>query len=776
MKRTSLAVLLLAVLLALTACGKKEDAALERIVYVPEKLPVSAPLQHISSGCISGDTIFLLGNLQQDPEDADPSLLYGPWGLLELSPEGGRAQQLEAFQSAQFPEPAEAETISAHIRPGGDGTLWVTERVQLQTYDLPEGFDPEKDRKIDYISFRGESLVLRQLDREGNELFRFDSGDLAERLEVETLLDLWRDSDGDLLVNAGNLVAVLDSQGKPQYTLKKSELLTARDMEFIRLSDGRAAILAGSMGADGTQTPCLLTIDKEEQAWDTLCPLPPQTLRVFDGDKDALFYYIIGDKLFAWPAGTAEAEEARQVLSWADSGITANNISFFAFQEDGELTAMALDNMGRMPESKLYRLTATDAADAPVRTVVTYGTTALLPGEQQAIADFNEESTDCYISVIEYNRGTYEENLTAMITDILAGNMPDIIRSEDLADRMGAAGLLEDLWPYIDNDPELGRDSLMLRPLQSMEQAGKLYRIAESFAFETLVGARDIVGDRMSWTPEEFWAALETMPEGCAPLGNGGTRTEMLRTMVDLNTGTLLDWEAGTCRFDSQEFRELLEFCAAFPAEQTWTFEEIEVLNGNQMLLQSNLASFDYLKQYETLFGGDFSFVGYPNRQGRPGSRFNMYWTYAISASSPNKEAAWSYLRTKLTPHVFELEEGNFTHFPINKEDFQRVAELSMTPQMEEDRDGVIREVPRWRSGITSGDVRVGFLYDHITQEQYDQLMALYEVTEGTNQRDYSVLDIVAEAAGAYFAGDKSLDDTAREIQSRVSLYVNEQK
>ena len=43
-------------------------------------------------------------------------------------------------------------------------------------------------------------------------------------------------------------------------------------------------------------------------------------------------------------------------------------------------------------------------------------------------------------------------------------------------------------------------------------------------------------------------------------------------------------------------------------------------------------------------------------------------------------------------------------------------------------------------------------------------------------EEDGQLVSIVTEAAGAYFAGDKSLDDTAREIQSRVSLYVNEQK
>jgi hypothetical protein len=37
-------------------------------------------------------------------------------------------------------------------------------------------------------------------------------------------------------------------------------------------------------------------------------------------------------------------------------------------------------------------------------------------------------------------------------------------------------------------------------------------------------------------------------------------------------------------------------------------------------------------------------------------------------------------------------------------------------------------------------------------------------------------VDLVTEAAGPYFAGDRTLDDTLRLLANRVSLYLNEQK
>ena len=57
-----------------------------------------------------------------------------------------------------------------------------------------------------------------------------------------------------------------------------------------------------------------------------------------------------------------------------------------------------------------------------------------------------------------------------MTTALTAGKMPDILcLNENLpVRRMEAKGMLEDLWPYIDADPDLGRDTLMLRPLEAM--------------------------------------------------------------------------------------------------------------------------------------------------------------------------------------------------------------------------------------------------------------------------------------------------------------------
>ena len=62
------------------------------------------------------------------------------------------------------------------------------------------------------------------------------------------------------------------------------------------------------------------------------------------------------------------------------------------------------------------------------------------------------------------------------------------------------------------------------------------------------------------------------------------------------------------------------------------------------------------------------------------------------------------------------------------------------------------------------------------SQEEYDQIMELYNTIDTVSEYDTNVYDIVNEMAGSYFSGDKSLDETASLIQGKVQLYINENR
>ena len=71
-----------------------------------------------------------------------------------------------------------------------------------------------------------------------------------------------------------------------------------------------------------------------------------------------------------------------------------------------------------------------------------------------------------------------------------------------------------------------------------------------------------------------------------------------------------------------------------------------------------------------------------------------------------------------------------------------------------------------------------GFMVDiySTSQEEYDQIMALYNAIDLAYRENRDLNGIVISAAEAYFAGDKSLDEAAALIQSRAAIYVGEQQ
>jgi len=164
---------------------------------------------------------------------------------------------------------------------------------------------------------------------------------------------------------------------------------------------------------------------------------------------------------------------------------------------------------------------------------------------------------------------------------------------------------------------------------------------------------------------------------------------------------------------------------------------------------------------------------------GSCGSSFAVNRGMAMSSTCKDKEGAWSFLRQLLLPAEEESGGGGyFWGFPINRADFEKLAAEAMEVHYLKDRNGetvldqdgnpVQESNSSWSWGSLSIELQA------TTQEEYDQIMELYNTIDSIASYDQNIADIVTDVAGAYFAGDIDLDEAASRIQSRVNLYVNE--
>ena len=427
-----------------------------------------------------------------------------------------------------------------------------------------------------------------------------------------------------------------------------------------------------------------------------------------------------------------------------------------------------------------------NSSPEPEVTTLIYAT--LNPGQvnRMAVKQFNSQHEDVQIEVRDYsgldeNSSGGKNGRDRLLTEIMSGQIPDIMDFDGQLPyrQMAEKGYLEDLWPYIENDPDLGRDGVLEAPLRAAEINGKLYTIFDSVTIRTLVGAESMVGNRTSWTIAELWEAFANMPENSTILEYYETRRSMFDHTFIMTLDSYVDWKTGHCSFDSEGFRASLEFISNYPLEFECEWSTNEELTaeisrrrreGRQMLSETAVGHFDYVQILDAEFGGRAAFIGYPVEDGSVGSSFHPKSVkLAISSTCQDKEAAWDFVRQMLLPRIgseqLERTFGEYMGvFPINRADYEKMKLQAGALRNYKDREFYI-----FNSAVP-------LKLHAVTEDEFSRLENFFNSIEKIDLCDSAIYDIVWDQAGPYFAGDKTLDETVELIQRRVTLYVNEQK
>lgn len=502
-------------ILTLTACSNGRDEVLDgKVVYIPEFISIASEMKVIDDWCASGEEGYMLCR-ERNQGDSPPVIqrILADGSGVEMLPEYRAVKPASDVSASGFNY---SFSICA-IQAGTDGTLW--ESTGLNIY----GSDAE-GRWEDFVP------VLRHLDKEGKELSRVDfDADLAEDSRLGHLRKFIVDGEGTVYADYERGIAMLDDGGNIVFSLTPDgyDRLTVNSIAI--LGDGRVGILFSEHGIreDG-DIHILRTIDKEKQEWVNSFRLNGSGLMsVFSGDDNVLFYYTINDTLCAWQK---DSEEGAQILNLMEAGVNSSYLRTVAGQSDGEIVLFTQEPANYGPDGiQLVRLTPTIATKSEKK-ILTLATTHMWTGLQEKILEFNRNNQEYHISVTDYSQyGGYNEAMTRLATEMITGNVPDLLATYQMpVTQWAARGWLEDLWPYIDSDMEIKRDGLMVRVLEAAEVDGKLYEIGAGFQISTLVGAKNVVGDRMTWTMEDMMDALKTMPDGCI-LFSYRDKTELLR-------------------------------------------------------------------------------------------------------------------------------------------------------------------------------------------------------------------------------------------------------
>ncbi len=510
-----------------------------------------------------------------------------------------------------------------------------------------------------------------------------------------------------------------------------------------------------------------------------------------------------------------------ELINWINSDINSSNMNDTYMTPDGIVYTLLRSYSGDGQTLQLLKMTRVPDDEIVEKYMLTYGCIYIDYNILEKIIAFNRTSEEYRITIREYSAYNSEENdwqggVTQFNNDIISGKIPDIIQiTEDLpVSNYAAKGLFADLYPFIENDPVFASDDLYQNILDAFSVGGKLYQIAPSFAVRTLAAKSSLVGEADGWTMDEMNAALAKLEPGTDPFGGEITRTEFLNALCAAVRDQFINRETGICSFSSPEFIKILEFTKTLPEKSIWettNWDEVgedfyldmetRYRDDRALLYQMYLSSYTtFWEVQQGTFGERISLVGYPN-ENRLGATIYPTTPFAISSQSLCKEGAWAFISDYFADQK-EQDADNMYQFSIFRSVNAKLAEKALAyhdnywyeqnqediiveevmPAVPTSVDGDMMVVPEtipgteengektWSFWIANQQINLGLM----TEEAVARVDAFLESLTQCYQYDDAMMKIILEEASAYFSGQKSAEEIANLIQSRVSIYVAE--
>lgn len=407
-------------------------------------------------------------------------------------------------------------------------------------------------------------------------------------------------------------------------------------------------------------------------------------------------------------------------------------------QKDKTDEAASLDKGGYTMNPDLI------AQNTEGKTKLTLACFVLMPDIEQRIIDFNNTNSEYYIEVLDYSQyntpDDYSAGETKLNTEILGGNTPDLIELGKMPiETYTNKGLLEDLNNFLSTDVDYSIQSIVPGAYQALSTGNALYRITPSFTAIGLYGKSSMIGDAKSWNATEMKDILDKNADIPTPFINMPTG-QLFSSLNMYTLNTFIDRSSGISEFNSPQFAAILEIVKQYGGQPEGEYvESIEALMENKALLATSyMGGINQYAEMEEEFAKDINFIGFPTNSGN-GNVADFQFSFGMFSDSENKEGCWQFLRSFL-----------------DKEYQKKVAEY---------------EIPVEQSVFTET-----LKASTATEEQKRKYSEFINSITRSSFFDDTLIKMIEEESMQYIEDKRSLDETINAIQSRVSIYLSENK
>lgn len=630
------------------------------------------------------------------------------------------------------------------------------------------------------------SYYLKKTDKDDNEIFCTDiTSYIKMDMESNYIQYAVESKNGYLYLSNGNsYIWIFDNLGNHVTDVKTNDQSQFSNyiITFGVMQDGRAAYIQ-----NGNNGMSLHVYDESKKDFsETYGNLPSDCYNtgISPGINEGVLLWGQNSLYEYDPA----KQEYSQITKWLDVNLNGDFIRSAFSLNDGNIAVYYND--WSTNENSVILLKKTLASEVKQKEVITLGCMSLSQNLQAAIVNFNKNNEQYKINIMNYtesldwSKDTAMDDYNAAIkqfqNDIAAGNGPDLFVASDVdIDMLAVKGVIEDLNPYLDNSQVLKRSDLIEPVVEAFTTNGILCTIPSTFTVNTMTGRTSEVGEKSGWTLDDMISFANQYPD--SDIFSYASNASVLRYSVMFDFDNYVNWETGECKFNTDEFKKVLEFAKQYPNEETLNYEisEPKALRTHLALLYiTNLSGPQDWQLTQKMFDEPITAIGFPSKNST-GVMVSGNDGVCINASSKNKEVAWSFIESLFAG---EDTENRFSWgFYTKKSLYDKVMKEAMIAQYERDFEGNIlldeegNPVEISSSGYGWGDDINIDIYS-VKQEEADAIWEIINQINGTMKYNTQLMNIIEEEAAPFLEGQKSVDEVVDIIQSRVQIYVNESR
>ncbi len=334
-----------------------------------------------------------------------------------------------------------------------------------------------------------------------------------------------------------------------------------------------------------------------------------------------------------------------------------------------------------------------------------------------------------------------EDYRNRMVADMIAGNGADIlfVSKEDMW-ILQEKGLIADIKEFL---PEDLMQKLRPNAMSIGENADGMWGIPMGVEVSTLL-VQNHVWEGDSWTFEEMLATIEAW-QGEELFANalGDSNVALLMyamVYISLAGSDFVDLDKGVCNFDSPEFAKILEICMKYADEKYYpdTATTVSMMKKGEYMgyISGGVYNEDYMDTY-LRYGEVLHPVGYLSENGA-GHYLLCDGMLVINKNCKNSDAVEQYLQGIVSKKI--------------------------------------QNILSWDAITLRNDMeRNNFEYEK-EYEAYLKSEELIKKCVPYDSRYDKIITIIEEECIPFFYGERTAQETAKIINNRVQLYLDERK